>query len=66
MIVETITENEDGSADCVVTLTNAEREHLIRFAIITMLKKTIEEGTLYTPEKSVDNNQMSFVFEEVL
>ena len=64
MIVETITENEDGSADCVVTLTNAEREHLIRFAIITMLKKVIEEGTLYTPEKPVDNNQMNFVFEE--
>lgn len=66
MIVENVIENLDGSMDCILTFTEEEKEMLLRFAFTTVLKKTIEEGELYTPDKPIDDNQMSFVFEEVL
>lgn len=51
MNLDLIKENEDGSADYSLTLSNEEQEQLIHFAFIEMLKRGIEEG-----EKSDPNN----------
>lgn len=44
MEVNLIRENEDGSADYTFDMTEAERQALMRFAIIESLKRGIEEG----------------------
>lgn len=49
MDVKLIKENEDGSADFHVNMSEAEQEDLIRFAFIEMLKRGIEEGKKYDP-----------------
>jgi hypothetical protein len=50
MELDLIKENEDGSADYTVSLSNEEQAQLIRFAFIEMLKRGIEEGKKYDPE----------------
>jgi hypothetical protein len=56
MEVTLIRENEDGSSDYTIEVTLKEKEDLIRFAIMFMLKQIIEEGQLYDPsESSLDN-----------
>ena len=47
MDVELIKENEDGSADYTVRMTEEEQAQLFRFAFIEMLKRGIEEGKQY-------------------
>jgi hypothetical protein len=47
MDIELIKENDDGSADYHVNLSNEEQAQLIRFAFIEMLKRGIEEGKQY-------------------
>ena len=44
-------ENDDGSADYFVNLSNEEQAQLIRFAFIEMLKRGIKEGMQYDPSK---------------
>jgi hypothetical protein len=50
MDIELIKENDDGSADYHVNLSNEEQAQLIRFAFIEMLKRGIEEGKKYDVE----------------
>jgi len=52
MNIDLITENEDGSADYSITLSNEEKEQLIRFAFIEMLKRGIKEGKEYDTSES--------------
>jgi hypothetical protein len=53
MKLDLIKENKDGSADYHVTLSNEEKEQLIHFAFIEMLKRGIEEGEKSDPD-SID------------
>ena len=56
MDVELIKENDDGSADYHVRMSNEEQAQLFRFAFIEMLKRGIEEGKQYEcSEVSVGN-----------
>jgi hypothetical protein len=56
MDVELLKENDDGSADYHVNLSNEEQAQLFRFAFIEMLKRGIEEGKKHDPsEFSVDD-----------
>lgn len=47
--IESIKENDDGSADCNVYLDEAAKNFLIRYALITCLTDVIETGKLATP-----------------
>ena len=42
-------ENEDGSADYLVNMSNEEQAQLFRFAFVEMLKRGMEEGKQYEP-----------------
>ena len=56
MDVELIKENDDGSADYHVNMSNEEQAQLFRFAFVEMLKRGIEEGKQYEcSEASVGN-----------
>ncbi len=50
MDVELLKENDDGSADYHVNLSNEEQAQLFRFAFIEMLKRGIEEGKKHEPD----------------
>lgn len=47
--IETIIENEDGSAKCIVRMDSAAKDFLIRYAFIACLNDAIEAGKLATP-----------------
>jgi hypothetical protein len=47
--IETIKENEDGSADCQIHVDKEATEFLIRKAIIDCLKEAIAIGVTLTP-----------------
>ena len=47
--IETIKENEDGSADVAVHLDEAAKDFLIRYAFIACLTDAIEAGIKATP-----------------
>lgn len=49
MDVELLKENEDGSADYYVKMSNEEQAQLFRFAFIEMLKRGIQEGKQHEP-----------------
>jgi hypothetical protein len=49
--LNTISENEDGSANVVLDLDNEAREYLLNYAFIRMLKDAIAEGSLYKVEE---------------
>ena len=49
MDVNLIKENDDGSSDYLVHMSNEEQEQLFRFALIEMLKRGIEEGKKHEP-----------------
>ena len=51
MEVNLIKENEDGSADYYVNMSDEEQRQLMRFAFIEMLKRGMEEGKQYDPEQ---------------
>ena len=44
MLVRTVSENEDGSANLVFDMTKEETDALIRFGILEALKAAIREG----------------------
>ena len=49
-------ENEDGSADFDLTLTCIEVQQIVRFGLIEMLTRAVEEGKKHGPsEVSLDN-----------
>jgi hypothetical protein len=47
--LETVKENEDGSVDVVVHLSDDAKDYLIRYAIIACLTDAIEAGKIATP-----------------
>lgn len=47
--VQAITENEDGSADCIIVVDEEAKDFLIRYAIIHCLTEAIEFGKNATP-----------------
>ncbi len=53
--INTISENEDGSANVVLDLDNEAREYLLNYAFIRMLKDAIAEGNLYKVEEETIN-----------
>lgn len=55
MDVELLRENDDGSADYHVNMSNEEQAQLFRFAFIEMLKRGIEEGKKYDPTSEGQN-----------
>jgi hypothetical protein len=60
--VETIKENEDGSADCSIYLDGEAKDFLIRYALLACLENAIEKGRIATPpdaETQQDNNKES-------
>ena len=58
MELNLIKENEDGSADYTMEVTLQEKEDLIRFALMFMLRQAVKEGRLYDPsEYDVDNTE---------
>ena len=60
--VESIKENEDGSADCNIYLDEEAKDFLIRYAIIACLTEAIENGRKATPpvaETIQDENKES-------
>ena len=60
--VESIKENEDGSADCIIHIDAEGKDFLIRYAIIAALTESIELGKIATPpdaEIPQDNNKES-------
>jgi hypothetical protein len=54
--IETIKENEDGSADCNIFLDEEAKSFLIRYAIIGCLTEAIELGKIATPPKEEDEH----------
>ena len=49
MDVNLIKENEDGSADYYINMSNEEQAQLLRFAFIELLKRGMEEGKKHEP-----------------
>ena len=52
--IESIKENEDGSADCNVYLDADAKDFLIRYAIIACITDAIEAGKLATPTEETE------------
>ena len=52
MDVELVRENEDGSADYNINMSNEEQANLFRFALVELLKRGIEEGISHDPASS--------------
>jgi len=51
MDVELIRENDDGSADYHVKMSDEEQAQLFRFAFMEMLKRGMAEGKQYEPSE---------------
>ena len=47
--IESIKENEDGSADCTVCLDSEAKDFLIRYGLVACITDAIEAGKLLTP-----------------
>lgn len=50
MELELLKENEDGSADYTLNLSAEETRQVVRFGLIEMLRRMVEEGKKYDPE----------------
>lgn len=48
--VKEITENEDGSCNCVIDMGPLATKYLLNFAFIAVLKEAIVEGKMHTPK----------------
>jgi hypothetical protein len=60
--LDSIKENEDGSADCIIHIDEEGKDFLIRYAIIACLTEAIEYGKKATPpvaETIQDDNKES-------
>lgn len=55
--VESITDNEDGSSDCIVNVDQEAKDFLMRYAIIACLKEAIELGKKATPPLEESDEQ---------
>jgi hypothetical protein len=55
MYINVDNENEDGSANCWVDLSNDEANKLINYAIVNLLEKGIREGKDLSVEKEEDD-----------
>jgi len=55
MYINVDTENEDGSANCWVDLSNDEANKLINYAIVNLLEKGIREGKDLSVEKEEED-----------
>jgi hypothetical protein len=44
-----VKENEDGSADYNINISAEEIEQIVRFGLIEMLRRMVEEGTKHEP-----------------
>ena len=44
-----VKENEDGSADYSINISAQEIEQIVRFGLIEMLRRMVEEGTKHEP-----------------
>lgn len=54
--VTMIKENEDGSADFQINLEEKDKDHIVRWAIVEMLKQAIKEGKQLDPsEHNLEN-----------
>lgn len=49
--VTMIKENEDGSADFQINLDDKDKDHIVRWAIVEMLRKAISEGKSLEPSE---------------
>lgn len=49
--VTMVKENEDGSADFQINLDETDKDHVVRWAIIEMLKQLINEGKKLDPSQ---------------
>ena len=47
--IESIKENEDGSADCSVFLDEEAKDFLIRYGLVACITDAVEAGKLLTP-----------------
>ena len=56
MYINVDNENEDGSANCWVDLSNDEANKLINYAIVNLLEKGIREGKDLSVEKEEDED----------
>lgn len=54
MELELTKENEDGSADYSITISPLEIQDIVRFGLIEMLKRVIEEGKKYDPSSEAN------------
>lgn len=50
MWLELIHENEDGSADFTLNITEEEKQHLVRYGLLEAIKRGIEAGEELNPE----------------
>ena len=58
--VESIKENEDGSADCIIYIDDEAKNFLIRYAFLACLENAVEKGKIATPpvaETTQDENK---------
>jgi hypothetical protein len=49
MELELVKENEDGSADYNINIAAGEIEQIVRFGLIEMLRRMVEEGKQHDP-----------------
>lgn len=49
MELELQKENEDGSVDYIVNLSAEETAQIVRYGMLDMLKRLVEEGKKYDP-----------------
>lgn len=61
MYITVDNENEDGSANCWVDLSNDESNKLINYAIVNLLEKGIREGKELSVEKEEEDNEDRFI-----
>ena len=49
-------ENEDGSANCTMIMSDEDRTALLNYAILHMLKDAVQEGTDAKPDAAAPNS----------
>ena len=54
--VESIKENEDGSADCSIVIDEGAKNFLIRYALIHCMMEAAEFGEKATPPEGQDEH----------
>ena len=52
--IESIKENDDGSADCSVHMDDEAKDFLIRYALIACITDAIEAGKIATPTEETE------------